>query len=201
MPDLASLLELEVLDRDLFRASNEPDATKRRSLYGGQVAGQALRAAGMTVPAERMPHSLHGYFLRPGLIDRPVILHVDRDRDGGSFSARHVIAVQDGEVGGVSIPAGAMVGVNLGSANHDPSRWTDPHSFNPHRERHAHVSFATGPHTCLGLQLARLETRIAIERLLARLPDISLDTSGGDVVVRGRRFRSPPALPVRCHAG
>ena len=82
MPDLASLLELEMLDRDLFRATNEPDANKRRSLYGGQVAGQALRAAGMTVPAERVPHSLHGYFLRPGRVDRPVILQVDRDRDG-----------------------------------------------------------------------------------------------------------------------
>ena len=45
-----------------------------------------------------MPHSLHGYFLRPGRVDCPVILHVDRDRDGGSFSARHVRAVQDGEV-------------------------------------------------------------------------------------------------------
>ena len=48
--------------------------------------------------ADRLPHSLHGYFLRPGRVDRPVILHVDRDRDGGSFSARHVRAVQDGEV-------------------------------------------------------------------------------------------------------
>ncbi|HEY6428855.1 MAG TPA: acyl-CoA thioesterase domain-containing protein, partial [Acidimicrobiales bacterium] len=81
-----------------FRATNEPEASKRRSLYGGQVAGQALRAAGMTVPPGRVPHSLHGYFLRPGLVDRPVILEVDRDRDGGSFSARHVRAVQDGEV-------------------------------------------------------------------------------------------------------
>ncbi len=68
------------------------------SLYGGQVAAQALRAAGATVPDDRLPHSLHGYFLRPGRVDRPVILHVDRDRDGGSFSARHVRAVQDGEV-------------------------------------------------------------------------------------------------------
>ena len=95
---LAALLDLEVLDRDLFRGENEDGAGARMSLYGGQVAAQALRAAGATVPAERLPHSLHGYFLRPGRVDRPVILHVDRDRDGGSFSARHVRAVQDGEV-------------------------------------------------------------------------------------------------------
>jgi acyl-CoA thioesterase-2 len=95
---LAALLDLEVLDRDLFRGANEEGAGARRSLYGGQVAAQALRAAGATVPPERLPHSLHGYFLRPGRVDRPVILHVDRDRDGGSFSARHVRAVQDGEV-------------------------------------------------------------------------------------------------------
>jgi acyl-CoA thioesterase II len=95
---LAALLELEALDRDLFRGQNEPGAESRLSLYGGQVAAQALRAAGATVPAERLPHSMHGYFLRPGLVDRPVILQVDRDRDGGSFSARHVRAVQDGEV-------------------------------------------------------------------------------------------------------
>jgi acyl-CoA thioesterase-2 len=95
---LAALLDLEILDRDLFRGQNEDTAGKRLSLYGGQVAAQALRAAGLTVPADRLPHSLHGYFLRPGLVDRPVLLHVDRDRDGGSFSARHVRAVQDGEV-------------------------------------------------------------------------------------------------------
>jgi len=95
---LAALLDLEVLDRDLFRGQNEEGAGARLSLYGGQVAAQALRAAGMTVPEGRLPHSLHGYFLRPGRVDRPVLLHVDRDRDGGSFSARHVRAVQDGEV-------------------------------------------------------------------------------------------------------
>jgi acyl-CoA thioesterase-2 len=98
MVDVASLLELEVLDRDLFRAQSGTAATGRQSLYGGQVAAQTLRAAGLTVPADRLPHSLHGYFLRPGQMERPVILHVDRDRDGGSFSARHVRAVQDGEV-------------------------------------------------------------------------------------------------------
>src|SRR5437764_14441748 len=96
--DLAAVLELEHLDRDLFRGQNEPGARQRFSLYGGQVAAQALAAAGATVPAGRLPHSLHGYFLRRGSAEMPVIFHVDRDRDGGSFSARHVRAVQDGEV-------------------------------------------------------------------------------------------------------
>ena len=95
---LAELLELERLDRDLFRGQNEPGARDRLALYGGQVAAQALRAAGTTVADDRLPHSFHGYFLRPGMVDRPVIFEVDRDRDGGSFSARHVRAVQEGEV-------------------------------------------------------------------------------------------------------
>lgn len=95
---MAELLDLEPIDRDLFRGQNEPGATERHTLYGGQVAAQALRAASMTVPDDRLPHSFHGYFLRPGQVNRPVVFHVDRDRDGGSFSARHVRAVQDGEV-------------------------------------------------------------------------------------------------------
>src|SRR5207248_5696989 len=93
---LAELLDLEVLDRDLFRGLNV--GIDRHRLFGGQVAAQALRAAGLTVPDHRFPHSFHGYFLRQGRPDRAVILHVERDRDGGSFSARHVRAVQDGEV-------------------------------------------------------------------------------------------------------
>src|SRR5437762_2658069 len=94
---LAELLDLEELDRDLYRAHN-PRRPFVPHLYGGQVAAQALRAAGLTVPDGRHAHSLHGYFLRPGRADRPVLLHVDRDRDGKSFSARHVRAVQEGEV-------------------------------------------------------------------------------------------------------
>ncbi|MDQ2650909.1 MAG: thioesterase family protein, partial [Actinomycetota bacterium] len=96
--DLATLLDLEELDRDLFRGRNGNHGDPRVSLYGGQVAAQALRAAGHTVPDGRLPNSLHGYFLRPGQPDHPVIFSVDRDRDGGSFSARHVRAIQHGEV-------------------------------------------------------------------------------------------------------
>ncbi|HEY1830732.1 MAG TPA: acyl-CoA thioesterase domain-containing protein [Acidimicrobiales bacterium] len=94
--DLPSLLALEQIDRDIFRATNGQYG--RPTLYGGQVAAQCLVAAAATVEDDRVPHSLHGYFLRAGRSDLPVILKVDRDRDGRSFSARHVVAQQEGEV-------------------------------------------------------------------------------------------------------
>jgi acyl-CoA thioesterase-2 len=95
--DLRSLLTLERVDRDLFRGRNA-NYGPRQTLFGGQVAAQCLLAAAATVEPDRLPHSLHGYFLRAGRVDLPVILEVDRDRDGRSFSARHVNAVQEGEV-------------------------------------------------------------------------------------------------------
>lgn len=98
LPSMAELLDLEEIDRDLYRGINEVPDNGRPTLFGGQVAAQALKAAGMTVPDGRSPHSMHGYFLRPGLRNRPVIFRVERDRDGRSFSARRVSAVQNGEV-------------------------------------------------------------------------------------------------------
>jgi acyl-CoA thioesterase-2 len=65
-------------------------------VFGGQVIGQALVAAQRTVPAERQAHSLHGYFLRPGDPEIPIIYEVDRIRDGGSFTTRRVVAIQHG---------------------------------------------------------------------------------------------------------
>jgi acyl-CoA thioesterase-2 len=96
--DLEELLDIEELDTDLYRGVNESSSVGYPALFGGQVAAQALRAAAVTVPEGRLPHSLHGYFLRPGRYERPVILQVARDRDGRSFSARHVVALQYGEV-------------------------------------------------------------------------------------------------------
>ena len=95
---LLAVLELERLDRDLFRAWNPPQPGGRQhALFGGQVAAHALRAATLTVDAEHHPHSLHGYFLRPGKADAATILRVDRIRDGRSFTTRTVVAQQDGE--------------------------------------------------------------------------------------------------------
>jgi acyl-CoA thioesterase II len=95
--DLPSLLTLERVDKDLFRGRNA-NYGPRRTLFGGQVAAQCLLAAAATVEPGRLPHSFHGYFLRAGRSDMPVILEVERDRDGRSFSARRVVAVQDGDV-------------------------------------------------------------------------------------------------------
>lgn len=94
--DLRDLLTLEPIERDLFRANTV--YREEFDLYGGQVAAQALLAAGRTVDPARRPHSLHGYFLRRGDPSRPTVFRVYRDRDGRSFSARRVVAVQQGEV-------------------------------------------------------------------------------------------------------
>ena len=94
---LLELLDLEPLDRDLFRAQNTSPPNMQGRLFGGQVAAQALRAATLTVEVGHHPHSLHGYFLRPGQPGKHTILHVDRIRDGRSFTTRRVKAVQDGE--------------------------------------------------------------------------------------------------------
>ena len=98
MTALASLLEIEQHGQDRFRSSSAPDASSTLSLYGGLVVAQALRAAGMTVAPDRLPHSLHAYFLRPGRVDQAVELEVERHRNGRAFAARHVRAVQEGKV-------------------------------------------------------------------------------------------------------
>ncbi len=94
---LLELLELEPVERNLFLGQNE--AHGRKALFGGQVLAQALRAACNTVDPdpERKPHSLHGYFMRAGDVDRPVLYEVERIRDGRSFATRRVVAIQKGQ--------------------------------------------------------------------------------------------------------
>ncbi len=102
----------------------------------------------------------------------------------------------DTEIGGVAIPKGANVIPHLGSANHDETHWDDAESFNIHREPKPQIAFGAGPHMCLGMHLARLELRVAVNRLLDRLPDLRLDPDGNDPHIHGERFRSPTSLPV-----
>lgn len=91
---LLDLLAVERLEVDLFRGTGQGGETSTR-IFGGQVIGQALAAAYRTVE-DRLCHSLHAYFIRPGDPEVPVIYQVDRARDGGSFTTRRVVAIQHG---------------------------------------------------------------------------------------------------------
>jgi len=94
LADLLHVLDLEPLEVNLFRGESRDLGGK--SVFGGQVIGQALVAASRTVE-ERLPHSAHAYFLRPGDMALPIVYEVDRVRDGQRFTARRVQAIQKGE--------------------------------------------------------------------------------------------------------
>jgi cytochrome P450 len=104
-------------------------------------------------------------------------------------------ATEDTELDGVKIPAASVIDVCIGSANRDESRWERSEEFDIFRKRLPHISFAAGEHTCLGLNLARMETRVALEGILSRLTNLRLITDD-DPHVHGQPFRSPTALPV-----
>ncbi|MEU6772731.1 acyl-CoA thioesterase II [Streptomyces sp. NPDC046759] len=95
LQDLLDLLDLEQIEENIFRGQSRSAVVPR--VFGGQVAAQALVAAGRTVPADRPAHSLHAYFLRPGDPGAPIVYTVDRIRDGRSFTTRRVVAVQHGK--------------------------------------------------------------------------------------------------------
>ncbi|WKG05455.1 cytochrome P450 [Mycolicibacterium sp. HK-90] len=102
---------------------------------------------------------------------------------------------QDTELDGVALPAGAVIDVCIGSANRDENRWERPEEFDIFRKRLPHITFAAGEHTCMGLHLARMETRVALESLLNRVTDLELVTDD-DPHIFGQPFRSPTAIPV-----
>jgi acyl-CoA thioesterase-2 len=97
LDQLLDVLDLEQIEIDIYRGVSPKESPLR--VFGGQVAGQALVAAGRSVPdgAGRPVHSLHAYFLRPGDPTIPIVYQVDRIRDGGSFTTRRVAAIQRGE--------------------------------------------------------------------------------------------------------
>jgi cytochrome P450 len=106
-------------------------------------------------------------------------------------------AAQDTEVCGVPVPEKAAVICNLGSANHDDTRWERADDFDIFRPGQPHIGFASGPHTCLGMHLARMETRVAIEAVLDRLPALRFDPDQPAPYISGLTFRAPPALHLR----
>jgi cytochrome P450 len=108
--------------------------------------------------------------------------------------------VRDSRLGGVDIDAGRGLNVFIGSANRDERRYLEPDRFDIHRTPAPHLSFGSGPHMCLGMHLARMETRVALDALLNRLGDLRLDPDASRPRMVGIAFRSPDALPVRYRA-
>jgi cytochrome P450 len=110
------------------------------------------------------------------------------------------VTTAETSIGGVALPAGAGVTAMLASANRDPEVYDDPETFDIFRAPRQHLSFGTGPHLCLGMHLARMETRIALNALFDRLPNLRLDHDAAqrvDAHIHGDSlFRSPTALPV-----
>jgi hypothetical protein len=102
--------------------------------------------------------------------------------------------VQDTGIGGVAAPAGTLVTLCIGAANRDPERFEDPERFDVARQPNRHLAFAGGAHMCAGMNLARLEGRIAIAAFLARFPDYALTAPPRRAArVRFRGFSSLPA--------
>lgn len=139
LEELLTLLDPERIEENLFRGQSQDLGFK--ALFGGQVLGQALAAATRTVGEERIPHSLHGYFLRPGDASLPVVYSVNRVRDGGSFSTRNVSAVQKGQT---IFTAMASFQTSEGGFTHQEPAMPDippPESLTDEQvlwERHAH---------------------------------------------------------------
>jgi cytochrome P450 len=102
---------------------------------------------------------------------------------------------EDTVLQGIKIPARSAVDLCIGSANRDRHRWERSEDFDIFRKQLPHISFAAGEHTCLGLHLARMETRVALECLLSRVTNLKLVTDD-DPHIYGQPFRSPTALPV-----
>jgi cytochrome P450 len=162
-----------------------------------------LLPAGAETTYRSSANLLYGLLTHPAQLDA---LRADRDlmpraiEEGIRWEPPLLIiirsATRDVDVCGVVIPAGASVVCNLGSANHDETRWNDPETFDIHRERRPHIGFAHGPHMCLGMHLARMETHVALSVLFDRLPNLRLDPDVDDHHISGEIFRAPPRLDV-----
>jgi len=105
--------------------------------------------------------------------------------------------IRDTQLAGIDIPAGRELNVFLGSANRDERHYPDPEHFDIHRTPTPHLAFGSGPHMCLGMHLARMETRVALDAILERLHHLRLEPQTPQPRIIGSLFRSPNTLPVR----
>jgi len=107
------------------------------------------------------------------------------------------LCTRDTEIGGVPVAAGTVVLLSLAAANHDPTRWDAPDDFDLDRPLVPNIAFGWGFHRCLGVHLARMELRVALNALLDRLPDLGPDPAFGPARITGVMFRAPEHVRAR----
>jgi cytochrome P450 len=141
----------------------------------------------------------HPQYLEEVRSSRPALVHAIEEglRWEPPITSLIRTAIVDTSLGGVAIKAGDGINVSIASANRDPAKFADPTVFNPHRSGLSHMTFGYGPHICLGMHLARVESAVAIGMLLGRLPGLHLEPDAEPPKITGVAFRSPEALPAR----
>jgi len=121
-------------------------------------------------------------------LSAPVVDEVLRLESPNQFGNR--LTTQDVQLHGLDIPAGTDIHLCIGAANRDPAQFEDPDTLRPGRRPNKHLAFAGGAHTCVGLSLARMEARIAIERFVRRFPDYAIVSARRAQRIRFRGFEA-----------
>ena len=194
--DLISVLvQAEVTDED----------GERHVLRDDEILGFAflLLAAGSGTTWKQMGITLYALLTHPQWLERvtadrgllrPAIEEALRWQPTDPMFSRYAVA--DTTLAGVDIPAGSVVHLCFGAANRDPDRWERPDDFDPGRPLLGHFGFGRGPHTCLGMHVARAEIQVGVSALLDRLPGLRLDPDAAPPKVIGMYERGVAALPV-----
>lgn len=208
------LAYLKVLVADRRTNPRDPDKDVLTRLIVGEHGGRTLSEtellqncifilnAGHETTTNLIGNALYTLMQWPGerrrLIDDPSLMksaieEVLRFESSNQLGNRAVAT--DLEIGGVAMPKGTLITLCIGAANRDPEQFRDPDRFDVSRNPNRHLAFAGGIHICAGMNLARLEGKIAVERFLARFPHYEPD--GEPVRSPRARFRGFVTLPVR----
>jgi cytochrome P450 len=190
--DLVSLLAQSEADGEVLPEEVLVSFLRQLVNAGGDTTYRAtsILLAGLLGNPDQLNAVRHDRALIPQAIDEAL-------RWDGPVLVQSRTATRETELGGMTIPANAVLDVVAGSANRDPSRYPQPDKFDIFRARkHRHFAFAYGPHVCIGQHLARVEMTRALHAVLDRLPNLRLDPDMPPPDVRGTMMRVPKHIHV-----
>jgi cytochrome P450 len=185
--------DLVTAELDGHRLTNEEIVAFLRFLLPAGAETTSRSSANLLVGLLTHPEQLHAVRADRSLVPQAV-------EEGLRWETPLVVlyrwATRGADIAGTPIPGGAGIAVCVGSANRDEKRWESSQVFDVERKPIPNVSFAHGPHVCLGMHVARLETAVALNALLDRLPNIRLDPEADEPRITGLVLRSPRSIPV-----